>query len=71
MVASVLTVVYFTGVKNPGDYAGRSYMARAREPLKEKRFQNLLCAPSYKKEIRDLGNEGESPKTFPASHLVI
>ncbi len=33
-------------------------MARRDEILEKKRTQSFLCAPSYKREIEDLGNPG-------------
>ncbi len=54
MVAGVLAVVYFSGSTNP---SSRTFMAKRDEFIKDKRYQNLLCAPSYKREIKELGNE--------------
>ena len=36
-------------------------MAKQSERLSTKRYQNFLCAPSYKKQIADAGNPGCSP----------
>ena len=33
-------------------------MAKQSEVISPKRFQNFLCAPSYKKEISEAGNPG-------------
>ena len=59
MFASVVIVVYMGGGRFSGDGTGKSVMARGGEPLREKRYQQMLCAPSYRKEIKDLGSEGE------------
>ena len=33
-------------------------MAKSSEVIEKKVFQSFLCAPSFKKEIMDLGNKG-------------
>ena len=35
-----------------------TYMAKSSEVIEKKVFQSFLCAPSFKKEIMDLGNKG-------------
>jgi hypothetical protein len=35
-------------------------MARRDEILEKKRTQSFLCAPSYKREIEELGNPGKT-----------
>ena len=35
-----------------------TYMAKSSEVIEKKVFQSFLCAPSFKKEIIDLGNKG-------------
>jgi hypothetical protein len=42
-------------------------MARRDEVLDKKRTQAFLCAPSYKREIEDLGNQG---KFHPGADVV-
>ena len=37
-------------------------MAKQSEVISPKRFQNFLCAPSYKKQIVDAGNPGKKSK---------
>jgi hypothetical protein len=62
MVLAAVVVVYFGGhnLAGPGG-SGRTVMARGSEALDDKRYQNLLCAPSYRKEIKDLGNDACLP----------
>ena len=35
-----------------------TFMAKQSERIEKKVFQQFLCAPSFKKEIMDLGNKG-------------
>ena len=51
MICSVVFIAYWTSTP-----VSRACMAKKDEILEEKRYQNLLCAPAYKKEIQDLGN---------------
>lgn len=58
MAGSVAIICIYTVMNhNPERVA---IMAKQKEKLSEKRYQNLMCAPSYRKEILDLGNEGRN-----------
>jgi hypothetical protein len=57
MVGCIAFIVYFSA-KPP---VGHTVMAKQGEFLEEKRYQNGLCAPSFKKGIEDLGNKGCLP----------
>jgi len=58
MAASIAFIVYWTA-RPPVTY---TVMAKQGEVLNPKRYQNSLCAPSFKKEIENLGNGGCLPK---------
>ncbi len=58
MVGCISFIVYWTA-KPP---VGHTVMAKQGELLEPKRYQNTLCAPSFKKDIEDTGNAGCLPK---------
>ena len=58
---AAMIVVYFT-MNKQGTY--ETPLAKRTEFLNGKRSQNSLCAPSYKEEIKRLGNESEFVFTF-------
>jgi len=57
MAASIAFIVYWTA--RPA--ITHTVMAKQGEVLDPKRFQNSLCAPSFKREIENLGNKGCLP----------
>lgn len=54
MVLAVVVIVYWSG----GSPA-KTIMAKRDTYIKDKVFQSMLCAPAYRREIKDLGNESE------------
>ena len=57
MAASIAFIVYWTA--KPA--VTHTVMAKQGEVLEQKRYQNSLCAPSFKREIEGLGNRGCLP----------
>ena len=57
MAASIAFIVYWTA--KPA--VTHTVMAKQGEVLDQKRYQNSLCAPSFKREIEGLGNRGCLP----------
>ena len=61
MFAGVIIVaLYFHSTR---DVKSKAVMAKQSEVIEEKRYHQLLCAPSFKKEIQDLGNKSEFYQT--------
>ena len=54
MVVCVSLIIYWS---QGHDHV--TIMAKQSEVIGPKRFQNFLCAPSYKKQIVDAGNPGK------------
>lgn len=57
-IVAVVVVGYFASSKKGGS---ETPLAKSDEIIEQKRFQNSLCAPSFKKEIEDLGNKACLP----------
>jgi len=57
MAGSIFVIIYFTSNAAPK----ATFMAKQSERIEKKVFQQFLCAPSFKKEIMDLGNKGCVP----------
>ena len=57
MAASIAFIVYWTAKPS----VTHTVMAKQGEVLDPKRYQNSLCAPSFKREIENLGNKGCLP----------
>ena len=56
-------VLFKTNILNTSFFCSNAapkttYMAKSSEVIEKKVFQSFLCAPSFKKEIMDLGNKG-------------
>ena len=59
MAAGLGIIVYFTINR---EVSHETPLAKQKDFLNGKRSQNSLCAPSYKAEIKKLGNLGKSQK---------
>jgi len=57
LLLSICLVIYWSQSNSPT----MTYMAKQQEIVDPKRFQNSLCAPSFKKEIADIPNKGCVP----------
>ena len=55
MLFLTLIILYFFSNAAPK----ATFMAKQSERIEKKVFQQFLCAPSFKKEIMDLGNKGQ------------